>query len=145
MANQRFMQGKYIVKNPDKYMGDLTKVTFRSSWELDMHKFLDMNPNVKRWGSEIVVIPYIKPTDGRVHKYYVDYYVEYVNTKGVLIKELIELKPKSQLSLTKSKGKNKLYEQLQLAVNMSKWEAAKAWCLRRGIEFRIVTEKSLHT
>jgi len=136
------MQGKYVVRNPDKYMGDLDKVTYRSSWELDLHRFFDMNPNVIRWGSEIIAIPYIKPTDGRLHKYFVDYYVEYLNSNGVLIKELIELKPKSQTRAPKSNSKHRLYEQVQYAVNVSKWTAATTWCKQRGITFRIVTERT---
>lgn len=138
-----FQQGRYTVKNVDKYMGDPNKVVFRSSWELDLHKFFDNNPNVVRWGSEIIAIPYIKPTDGRIHKYFVDYYVEYINTSGQLIKELIELKPKSQTVPPKGKRKSILYEQLQYAVNVAKWAAATEWCNSRGIKFRIVTERSV--
>lgn len=138
------MQGRYTVKNVDKYMGDPNKVVYRSSWELDMHKFFDNNINVVRWGSEIIAIPYIKPTDGKLHKYYVDYYVEYRNTAGEIIKELIELKPKSQTKAPSGKRKSNLYEQLQYAVNVAKWAAAIEWCNRKGIKFRIVTERSLY-
>lgn len=31
MSGIRWMQGKYKPQNPDKYIGDLTKITFRSS------------------------------------------------------------------------------------------------------------------
>lgn len=138
-----FSQGRYRVKNVNKYIGDPSKVVYRSSWELDMHKFFDNNVNVIKWGSEIVAIPYIKPTDGRIHKYFVDYYVEYVNTSGEIIKELIELKPKSQTRAPSGKRKSNLYEQVQYAVNVAKWAAATEWCRTRGIKFRIVTERSL--
>lgn len=139
---RHFLQGKYVVKNPQKYIGDPTKVVFRSSWEKDLHRFFDMNPNIIRWGSEIIAIPYIKPTDGRIHKYVVDYYVEYKNTKGELVKELIELKPKCQTRSPKANSKHHLYESVQYAVNVSKWAAASKWCEQRGIKFRIITEKS---
>ncbi|KKL19318.1 hypothetical protein LCGC14_2466650, partial [marine sediment metagenome] len=58
---KNWRQGVYEVRNPNKYVGDLKKVIFRSSWELYMNQFLDNNPNILRWSSEEFYIPYIKP------------------------------------------------------------------------------------
>lgn len=139
----KFKQGKYVVKNKEKYIGDLNNVVYRSSWERNLHEFFDSNINVIRWGSEVIRIPYVKPTDNRVHIYFPDYYVEYIDTKGQLIKELIELKPLNQTRLPNGNHKHKLYEQVQFAINVSKWQAAEQWCKQQGINWRIVTERSV--
>lgn len=139
----RFKQGYYTVKNLEKYIGDPSKCIYRSSWELNLHKFFDNNTRVVRWGSEVVCIPYLKPTDGRVHRYYPDYFVEYISVEGEVVKELIELKPLAQTRMPKANHKHKLYEQLQFAINTSKWEAAQQWCAKNGVNWRIVTEKSV--
>ncbi len=143
MAAKRFKQGLYTLKHPEKYMGDPTKVVYRSSWELNLHTFFDNNTRVVKWGSEIVKIPYIKPTDGRIHTYYPDYYVEYVKPTGEIVCELIELKPMAQTKQPRTKGKQNLYENLTYVVNIAKWAAAQQWCAQRNIEWRIVTEKQL--
>jgi hypothetical protein len=139
-----FRQGYFTPKHPEKYIGNVNKIRYMSSWELQTDNFLDGNPNVIRWSSETLIIPYIKPTDGKVHKYLVDYYVEYKNTKGEIIKEALEVKPLQQTRPSRSRNpKTKLYESLQYAVNIAKWEAAQKYCNERGIKFRVVTEKSI--
>ena len=144
-SKSRFSQGYYPLKNPDKYVGkDPAKVRFMSSWEYHMHEFLDNNPNVLKWSSESLAIPYLKPTDGKIHTYYPDYMVQYVNKDGEIVNEVIELKPAGQTRQSRSKNPNhKLYENLQYAVNMAKWQACQQYCDSHGYKFRIVTEKSL--
>lgn len=139
----RFTQGYYIPKNPGKYIGDITKIRFMSSWELKTHQFLDGNPNVIRWSSETIAIPYIKPTDGRIHKYFPDYYVEYKNTRGELVKEILEVKPAAQTRKSRTNSKHKLYEDVTFAINTAKWKAAQHFCEKHGLRFRIITEKSI--
>jgi hypothetical protein len=139
----RFRQGYFTPKNPHKYVGDPNKIRYMSSWELELHTFFDGNTNVLRWASEEIAIPYIKPTDGKIHKYYPDYWVEYVNSKGEIVQELIECKPKDQTKTPRSNRKHVLYEQLTYAINTAKWQAAQEWCRQRNITFRIVTEKSI--
>lgn len=138
---KNFRQGYYTPVNPEKYVGDPTKICYRSSWELEVHKFFDNNTRVLRWASEELAIPYIKPTDGKLHKYYPDYWVEYITKDGEIIKEVIELKPLSQTR--RPRGKASLYEHLTLAVNMAKWQAAEVWCKQHGVKFRIITERSV--
>jgi len=140
----RFKQGIYTPKHPEKYVGSVDKIRYMSSWELAFNKFLDNNPNVLRWSSEEIAIPYIKPTTGRVHRYFPDYWLEYRDKSGKLISEIIEIKPKSQTKRSRSKKpKNKLYEDIQYAINMSKWQACQSFCDSHGINFRIVTEDQL--
>ena len=55
----RFAQGKYSLKNPEKYIGTKTP-TYRSSWEFTFMKFCDEHPSVAKWASEAIKIPYRK-------------------------------------------------------------------------------------
>lgn len=139
----RFKQGYYTPKHPEKYIGDITKIRYMSSYELSVHEFLDNNPNVIRWGSEIIAIPYLKPTDKRLHKYYPDYYVEYRDKNGSIKREILEVKPLAQTKRPRANSKHVLYEELTHAINIAKWQACQAWCTERGIMFRIITEKSI--
>lgn len=142
-SKSRFVQGYYTPKNPEKYVGDITKIRFMSSWELNTHQFFDNNTKVIRWSSETIAIQYLKPTDGKIHRYYPDYFVEYINNAGELIQEIIEVKPLSQVKAPSRRGKHRLYEQLTHAINTAKWEAAARFCAERGMKFRIITEKSI--
>lgn len=143
MATSRFTQGKYTPVNPHKYVGDIEKIRYMSSYELETHKFFDGNERVLRWSSEELAIPYLKPTDNRVHMYYPDYWVEYVNKDGIIMQEVIEVKPASQTKVPRKNHKHVLYEQLTYAVNVAKWQACQHWCEQRGIKFRIITENSI--
>jgi len=139
-----YRQGYYTPKNPEKYVGKADKIRYMSSWEYDLDRFLDGNPNVLEWSSEPIGIPYLKPTDGRIHKYYPDYWVKYKNTKGEIIQEILECKPHAQtIQPRNTRNKRNLYEQVTYAINVAKWQACQAWCDAHGIKFRIVTEKSL--
>lgn len=140
---KNFKQGFFTPFHPEKYQGDVTKIVYRSSYELEMNKFLDGNPRVLKWASEEIAIPYIKPTTKKIHKYYVDYYVEYINKNGEIKKELIEVKPLAQTKPPRSNNKHALYEQITYAINIAKWQACQRWCDERGITFRIVSEKTL--
>jgi hypothetical protein len=143
MANN-FQQGYYNPKHPQKYVGNVDKIIYRSSWELQMNQFLDNNPNVLHWSSEEIAIPYVKPTDQKIHRYYPDYWVQYVNSAGKVIQEILEVKPAAQLTQSKSRNpKTKLYENLTFAINSAKWEQAKKWCDDKGIKFRLITERDI--
>lgn len=143
-TNNRFAQGLYVPKFPEKYIGRLDRIVYRSSWELDAFQFFDRNINIYKWCSEPFAIPYIKPTDGRLHKYYPDFYVEYRNKRGDYIREVIEVKPASQMRPSRAKrSKTRLTEDITYAINQAKWAAATEWCNQRGLVFRIVNENGL--
>lgn len=136
-----FQQGWFTPRNPEKYIGDVTKIRYMSSWELNFHTMLDGNPNVLAWSSESVAIPYISPLDGRMHKYFPDYLIKYQTGDGNIKMEMIEVKPMKQVK--KPTKRSSQYEQATFVVNMAKWAAAKAYCEANGIAFRIVTEEQL--
>jgi hypothetical protein len=143
-----FVQGYYKPLHPEKYLGDVTKIRYMSSWELDFNKFLDNNPKIIGWASEEIQIPYIKPTDGQIHHYYPDYFIKYIDKNNNVIQEIIEIKPEKQTKPPSKKGKKSkatiLTEQITYAVNISKWQYATAWCKQRNIKFRVLTESQLY-
>lgn len=146
MGYQNNNQGFFKPRHPEKYVGDVNSIRFMSSWELQMDKFLDDNPNVLRWSSEEIAIPYVKPTDGKVHKYYPDYWVEYRNKHGDIIQEIWEVKPETQTKQPKRRGKNKktqVRESITYAVNVAKWQAATQFCNKYKMKFRIITENQI--
>jgi len=142
--SSKYRQGKFVPINKDKFIGSYAN--YRSGLELKFMRFCDNNSNVIKWGSENVVIPYISPLDGRVHKYYVDNFV--VIREGNIIKNyLIEIKPSKQTQPPTTNYKKKehlLYEQSAWIINSAKWEAARELCKKKGFEFLILTEKHLN-
>jgi len=150
MSDGKYRSGKYHPRYPDKYLGDINNITYRSSWEFRAFSFLDGNKNVLTWGSEIIPIPYQKPVimgNGvslRPARYFPDLYVEYLHVSGAIIKELIEIKPLKQTKKSRSRKTSvKLQEDFTFVVNKCKWEAAKAWCDHHGIGFRLATENEI--
>ena len=133
----KFAQGRFEVKNPDKYVGKKVPLA-RSSWEFVMMKMLDEHQGVESWASESVQIPYRDPFTGKYTIYVPDFFVVYIDRNGKKHAELIEVKPLSQTKL-ENVGKS-LYNQQQYIKNMAKWEAAAAWCKQQGVRFRIVNE-----
>jgi hypothetical protein len=141
----KWRQGYYKLQNPEKYVGDKNKIRYMSSWELSVHKFFDITPSILHWNSEGIRVPYYKPTDGKIHTYLPDYWVEYQKKDGTIIQELIEVKPKKQTRKSRVKDpKRKLYEDITYAVNLAKWTAAKKYATDRGWGFRILTEKDIY-
>jgi hypothetical protein len=143
--DQRFIQGKFLLKNKDRYKGKLP-VIYRSSLELNVFRWIDNNPNVEAWGVESVIIPYISPIDKRVHRYFVDLYVILREDKEFK-KYLLEIKPYKQTLRPTLSGRKKqstiLYENATYAINQAKWKAAEAWCSTRDFQFVILTEKHI--
>jgi hypothetical protein len=141
--NKKYRQGIFTPKNADKFIG--TKAVYRSGLELKFMRFCDNNPNVLKWSSENVVIPYISPIDGRVHRYFVDNFV--VIKEGTQIKKyLVEIKPYKQTMAPTTKYRKRehlLYEQQMYSVNQAKWASAREFCNKKGLEFLILTEKDL--
>lgn len=137
-------QGFFTPKHPHKYVGDATKIVYRSSWERRFFAYCDDTPGVLRWASEEFHIPYLSPIDQRVHRYFPDVWMEVQTPQGRKA-YLIEIKPKSQTELRPIKRKTKkfLREAAVVAVNRAKWDAATAFCQEQGWEFRVLTEEHL--
>ena len=89
-------KGKYKPQNPQKYIGDPTKIIYRSLWERKFMVFCDNQQNIIKWGSEEVIVPYVSPVDKRPHRYFVDFLVTIKKKSGLKETLLIEIKPKKQ-------------------------------------------------
>jgi hypothetical protein len=142
----KYHQGKYTVRYPEKYVGDPTNVTFRSSWEKKVMIWLDSNPDCLKWGSEEKVIPYISPIDGRAHRYFTDFIAAFRTRTGEVKRVIIEVKPKAQTMppIKPSKTTKRYVEAVQTYItNTAKWKAANEWCVKNGYEFHLITEDHL--
>lgn len=135
----KFSQGIYTIKNPEKYVGGSPPV-FRSSWERRVFMWLDNNPNVVRWASEAVKIPYRNPLTQAMSNYIPDLLIEYNDKTGTRHVELVEIKPLRETVLERAKTRK---DKMALAVNMAKWQFAQQWCKQQGIKFRVITERDL--
>jgi hypothetical protein len=140
-------QGYFRPANPQKYVGDPSKIVFRSSWEFKFLKWLDSSPTILAYSSEPVGIPYYNPLDKRAHTYYVDFYIVTKDANGNEQKFLIEVKPmkftKPPTKPTRMTDKSTaayVYAAKQFIVNQAKFEAAKQFASSRGLIFGIITE-----
>ena len=140
-------RGKYTPKNPVKYRGDPSNIIYRSLWERKFMLYCDDSKSIMEWGSEEVIIPYISPLDGRVHRYFPDFYIKVKQHNDKIKKYIIEVKPKKQCSPPDpkpSKRTKRWFSEVKTwGVNEAKWKSANSWCLDKGMEFKILTEDDL--
>ena len=135
----KFASGKYDIVNTSKYVGNSAPV-YRSSWELAFMRMCDTHPNILKWASENIKIPYRNPVTGRYTNYVPDFMIQYLDKNGSEHVELIEIKPANQTTLESAKGKGQVQ---QVAVNAAKWTAAQEWCKRKGIRFKVINEDQI--
>lgn len=119
-------------------------IIFRSRLEYFVMKWCDENPGIIKWGSESIIVPYICGTDNKVHRYFIDFVIEFSNNE----KYLIEIKPKVQTvapKLNKSGIVTKRYyrESLEYVKNQCKWSAAKEFAEKTGFKFKVWDEETL--
>ena len=141
---KKYRQGIFVPVNQDKFIG--TKATYRSGLELKFFRFCDRNPNILEWGSEEIVIPYRSPLDGRIHRYFPDFYIKVRESNGSIKKYIIEVKPKKQCvepKVQKKRTPTYIREVAEYAKNQAKWKAAKDYCEDRLLQFKILTEDNL--
>jgi hypothetical protein len=148
--NSKYNQGLFTPKNPDKYIGNVSSIKYRSSWELAFCNYLDNNPKVLKWSSEQPIITY-QDLRNKTHRYYPDYYYELkTDDDNFMKKVVVEIKPKSELypPITPKNQTAKALESHEYKVrthikNLLKWSKAIEFCEKRGMEFQIITEDHL--
>ena len=141
--------GTFVPKNISKYKGNPTKITYRSSWELYMMKWLDNNPLVLFWNSEETVIPYYSTADKKNRRYFMDFKVWFED--GSIY--YFEVKPYKETQppvppkrFTKKAKERFINEMYTYTVNQDKWKATKALEQKhKNFKFRIITERTLKT
>ena len=133
----RFAKGKFTPKNAEKYVG-LKTPTYRSSWEHAFMRLCDEHPNVYKWASESIKIPY------RYTVYVPDFFIVYNDKNGKKHAEMVEVKPAAQTTMERA-GRS-MAKKKQVILNQAKWEAASAYAKQNKIRFRVVSEEDLfHT
>jgi hypothetical protein len=152
----KYKQNFFTPKNAEKYHGDLEKIIFRSSWESRFMVWCDLNPDVKKWSSEPIGIPYISPLDKKYHTYYVDFWV-LIEKNGIKQQYLVEVKPNSQtkppspkLCATVNEGaataaqlKRYNRELRTYIINQTKFKFATRYAASRGMIFKVADESFL--
>ena len=140
--------GRYTARNPKKYKGNPHNIIYRSLWERKFMVYCDTSDSIMEWGSEEVIIPYLSPWDGRIHRYFPDFYIKVKQYDGSIKKMIIEVKPKKQCKPPSKEPKRKTKKWLQegkpFGINEAKWRYATEWCTNNGMEFKILTEDHLN-
>ena len=145
-----YRQGYYQPANPQKYIGDLNKIIFRSSYEKRFATYCDYNERILAWSSEPIQIPYLNPIDGVIKPYNVDFYVK-IKTENSYSEYLVEVKPSRQLNqpnapigkITEKRMISYMNAMKSYLVNLAKFKAAKQYAESRGWQFIVVTESML--
>jgi hypothetical protein len=142
--------GRYLLKNPKKYMGVGTNPIYKSGHECRMMAWFDTNEKVIKWGYEIINIPYFFPVDSKIHKYSIDFYSEVINNQGVIKKYLTEIKSDGDLEIPKKPSnpttqnmkryKNKMIIHIR---NTCKWKAAEQFCKQAGITWQLLSTRDI--
>ena len=131
----KYKQGYVRPDSCKKYFGS-GPIIYRSSYERKFIVWLESNKRVARWTSEAISIPY-KYIDGKIHRYYPDYYVEMVDGR----KFIIEIKPYNQ---THPPVNDNLYANREWSKNVRKWDSARQFCKEHGLEFQIIIENTIN-
>ena len=124
----------------------MSNIWYRSLWERQVMEWFDTNPTVTEWSNEELIIPYVSPADGKIHRYFPDFLVKVKTKDGKTKTMMLEVKPKHQTQApTQPLRKTKKYinEVVTYGINQAKWKAAEEYCLDRGWDFRIITEEHL--
>lgn len=143
---KQYYQGFYRPKNPKKYQGDISKIVYRSSWERKFMTYCDTQDSVVQWSSEEIIITYVSPKDGNYHRYFVDFKMTVIDSKGLPSTLLIEVKPLREVFPPAKQGKSRksyIYQVQTYLVNKAKWKAAEELCRKKGWKFIIATDKNM--
>ena len=143
----RTLQGVFRPQNPEKYKGDPTNIVYRSSWERIFCNWCDKNDKIMKWQSEEKAIPYYDPVAKKNRRYFPDFIIQFERKDGVMVTEMIEIKPQRQIdgppTNPKRRTKSWMNEVQTYVTNQAKWKAACSYCEDRGMSFRLISEKHL--
>lgn len=149
--NGKYHQGYYQLINKDKYLGDPTRIVYRSSWELAFCRYLDNNTSIVKWSCETLTIQY-RDLENKSHRYYPDFYYVLKDPNDPMKQEqvIVEIKPLTEvnqpnrpLNETSKALRNYEYAIRTHIKNKLKWSAAIDYCNKRGMKFILVTENHL--
>ena len=149
-------EGWYTLQNPEKFLKPIDehmqshnngKVNYKSGLELKGIRYCDWNKHIIKWSLEPFNIKYVKPTDGKIHRYYIDLFIEFSTVDKFLveIKSSGETKPPKKPQKKTQKSLINYQKALQTyAINQAKWKAAKLFAEKNNLKFIILTENELN-
>ena len=141
------LKGKFRPKHPEKYNGDAGNIIYRSSWEKMFCNWCDNTDAILAWQSEEKRIRYYDPVAKKNRVYFPDFYVKYKRSDGIIVEELVDVKPQRQIDgppvNPKRRTQSWLREVRTYVTNQAKWKAAAEYAEDRGWNFRLVAEKNL--
>lgn len=143
-------KGKFTPKHPEKYAGDLTKkIIWRSLWEREFMILLDTSSSILHWNSEDTIVRYLSPVDKKMHRYFIDFWVEIKEKDGRIVQKLIEIKPYAQsIQPRKNKKRNSrryINDVKRYGINQAKWYYARHFAEQHDMEFIVMTERGIWT
>lgn len=139
-------RGLFHPNNPEKYEGNIENIVYRSHLELRMMKYFDDHPGILQWSSEEVKVIYYDPVKKKWRRYFVDFKTTRKLKDGSEKISLIEVKWSTQAvkpKVPKRQTRRYLREVYTWVTNSAKWEAAQKYCVKKGWEWLIITEKDL--
>jgi hypothetical protein len=143
-------QGYFTPNNPEKYTGDVTKIIYRSSWELKFLSYCDNTEAVIEYASEPTGIAYWNPILKKESIYWVDCYMATKSPEGAITKWIIEVKPNKYLTppepptrLTEKATMSYAMHAKAYVINDAKFKAAKVYAKKNNMRFGIITENFL--
>jgi hypothetical protein len=144
LSKSKYKNGYFIPTNPDKYVGDIKNIIYRSSWEKIVCRWFDTNSAIICWNSESLVIDYLYTVDNKVHRYHIDFMAKIKSRDGTIKTYVIEVKPHAERNPPTTKNKRRLLLETQTYIkNQCKWKAADDFCKSKGIEFIVLDEFDL--
>lgn len=140
---------KKFVKPIDEHMKSFKdgKVEYKSRLELKAMKYADFNKFIEKWSVEPFHIKYVKPTDGKVHRYFIDLFLEFKTGDKFIVevKSKGETLPPNPPKRKTQKGMINYQRALQTySVNEAKWKAAEEFAQKNKMKFIILTEDHLN-
>jgi len=161
-------QGYYKVQHPEKYIGNVNTIIYRSSWELAFLRWCDYSPSIIKFSSEPISIPYydriskleeckkygLNPNDPKnwvIKNYHTDFWVEIDKGNGEIQKMFIEIKPSNKLKKPIPPDKNASLKEhrrfniqaREYLINEAKFASMKAYAEKNNANFFVFTEKTL--
>lgn len=161
-------QGWYLLQFPEKFIRPTDKhmksfrdisdsnglklaVEYKSGLEYKAFKYADCNPVIESWSVEPFGIKYVKPTDGKYHRYYIDLVIKFKNgnTYFVEVKPFSQtIPPRKPAGWSKNQATPKSIQNYKnnvatYLINQAKWDAAKIYCKQYNYTFITLTEKEL--
>ena len=145
------LRGHFTPQHPEKWIINEKSlgrghIEYRSSWEKRFCVYADLHSSIIKVSSEPFAIPYLSPLDNKVHRYYIDFYVEMIKKDGTTEEVLIEVKPHAETKKPRQNKKNPTAYRRAVETflrNSAKWDAARAFCEKNGLRFLIMTEFEL--